>query len=154
MEGVGLKYVAASCLDYGRYTIAWASLGICQACLDLSLEYVKTRKQFGSPLKDYQLIQRMLTNMIVYTKAVRLSCCHAARLRNEGDPDFLIETWSTKYLASKTANRVAGQAVQIFGANGCLDKYPVERYFRDAKINEIIEGTSQIHEMMIAGGYL
>jgi glutaryl-CoA dehydrogenase (non-decarboxylating) len=154
MEGVGLQYIVSSCLDYGRYTIAWASLGICQACVDLSIDYVKSRKQFGSPLKEYQLIQKMLTNMIVYTKTVRLSCYYTAQLRDEGDPDFFIDTWSTKYLASKTANKVASQAVQIFGANGCFDQYPVERYFRDARINEIIEGTSQIHEMIIANSYL
>lgn len=154
IEGAGLEYVVSSCLDYGRYTVAWACLGISQACVDLCIDYVKSRKQFGVPLGEQQLIQQMITQMVTSTKAVRLYCHNIARLRAEGDPGSIIETWSAKYLASKIVNEVVGKAVQIFGANGCFDQYPIERYFRDAKIHEIIEGTSQLHEIIIAGNYI
>ncbi len=154
IEGAGLKYVAASCLDYGRYTIAWACLGISQACVDLCIDYVKKRKQFGVPLSEQQLIQQMITQMVISTKAVRLYCHDIARLREKGEPESIIETWSAKYLASKIVNEVVSKAVQIFGANGCFEQYPIERYFRDAKIHEIIEGTSQLHEIIIAGNYV
>lgn len=153
VEGAGLEYIATSCLDYGRYTVAWACLGISQACVDLCIDYVKTRKQFGVALREQQLIQQMITQMVINTKAVRLYCYNIAKLREEGDPDSIIETWSAKYLASKVVNDVVSKAVQIFGANGCFDQYPIERYFRDAKINEIIEGTSQLHEIIIASNY-
>lgn len=153
IEGAGLEYIASSCLDYGRYTVAWSCLGISQACVDLCIDYVKERKQFGVALREQQLIQQMITQMVINTKAVRLYCNNIAKLREEGDPDSIIETWSAKYLASKVANDVVSKAVQIFGANGCFDKYPIERYFRDAKINEIIEGTSQLHEIIIASNY-
>ncbi len=153
-EEAGLKYVIPSCLDYGRYTVAWASLGICRVCVELCREYVSNRKQFGHYLKEYQLIQEMITKMVVMTKAVQLYCYEVAGMRERAEPESIIETMSLKYLATKIANMITNQSVQIFGANGCCDKYPIERYFRDARINEIIEGSSQMHEIIIAGNYV
>ncbi|CAM4252890.1 MULTISPECIES: acyl-CoA dehydrogenase family protein [Bacillus cereus group] len=148
--GTGLSHVALSCLDYGRYTIAWGCVGLAQACLEQSLNYAKKRQQFGSSIGNNQLIQKIITEMIVQVKAARLLCVNAGRLKDEGDPESIMETWNAKYYASLMATRVANDAVQIHGANGCFGEYPVERYYRDAKINEIIEGTSQMHEVMIA----
>ncbi|MEC1583760.1 acyl-CoA dehydrogenase family protein [Bacillus spizizenii] len=148
--GTGLSHIALSCLDYGRYTIAWGCVGLAQACLEHSLHYARTRKQFGSAIGENQLIQKMLTEMVVQVKAARLLCINAGELKDEGSPDSIMETWNAKYYASSMAVKVANDAVQIHGANGCSGDYPVERYYRDAKINEIIEGTSQMHEVMIA----
>lgn len=148
--GTGLSYVALNCLDYGRYTVACGCVGLGQACLEQSVHYSRKRKQFGSPLRENQLIQKMLTEMTVNVKAARLLCYHSGYLKDVMDPDSIMETWTAKYFASRMVNQAASDAVQIHGANGCSRDYPVERYMRDAKINEIIEGTTQMHEMLIA----
>lgn len=148
--GTGLSHVALTALDYGRYTIAWGCVGLGQACLEESISYARKRKQFGAALRENQLIQKMITEMVVNVKAARLLCFQAGYLKDAGDPDSIMETWVAKYFASTMAPKVAGDAVQIHGANGCCRDYPVERYYRDAKINEIIEGTSQMHEVLIA----
>jgi glutaryl-CoA dehydrogenase (non-decarboxylating) len=150
--GAGLSHVALSALDYGRYTIACGCVGLGQACLEASIRYARKRKQFGAALRENQLIQRMITEMVVNIRAARLLCFRAGYLKDIGDPDSIMETWAAKYFAAKMINQVAGDAVQIHGANGCCRDYPVERYYRDAKINEIIEGTSQMHEILIAAG--
>lgn len=148
--GTGLSHVALSCLDYGRYTIACGCVGLAQACLEESIHYSRKRKQFGAPLRQNQLIQKMIAEMVTDIKAARLLCYHAGYLKDMGDPDSIMETWTAKYYASRMVNKVASDAVQIHGANGCSNSYPVERYFRDARINEIIEGTTQMHEVLIA----
>ncbi|TQR30115.1 acyl-CoA dehydrogenase [Lysinibacillus sphaericus] len=148
--GTGLSHVAFSCLDYGRYTIAWGCVGIGQACIEESVRYAKKRKQFGCTLSQNQLIQKMITEMVVNVKAARLMCLNAGYLKDTGDPETIMETWNAKYFASTMLNKVAGDAVQIHGANGLSQEYSVERYYRDAKINEIIEGTTQMHEILIA----
>ena len=153
VEGAGLTHIAPSCLDYGRFTVAWGCVGICQACLDYVLSYTSERKQFGSFLKEFQLIQGMLSSMIAQTKAARLMCDSINTLRDDGDPASIIETCLAKYFASQAANDVSSKAVQIFGANGCIADYPIERFYRDSKINEIIESTTQILEILIAGNY-
>ncbi|PWW07324.1 hypothetical protein DFQ01_102216 [Paenibacillus cellulosilyticus] len=149
-EGIGVSHVALSCLDYGRYTVAWGCIGTAQASLEASLHFAKEREQFGQPIGSNQLIQKMITEMVVTVKSARLLCLQAGYLKDIGDPDSIMETWNAKYFASLAANQVSGHAVQIHGARGCHQDFPVERYFRDAKINEIIEGSSQMHEVMIA----
>ena len=148
--GVGLSHVALSCLDYGRYTIAWGCVGIGQACIEDSIKYARNRKQFGTRLRENQLIQKMITEMVVCVKAARMLCYNAGYLKDVGNPDSIMETWVAKYYASTIINKVVSDAVQIHGANGCSSEYNVERYYRDAKINEIIEGTTQMHEILIA----
>lgn len=96
------------------------------------------------------MIQKMITEMSVNMKAARMLCYRAGYLRDAGDPESIMETWTAKYFASTMVNKVASDAVQIHGANGCHRGYPVERYYRDARINEIIEGTTQMHEILIA----
>jgi len=148
--GFGFSHVASSALDWGRYSVAWGCVGLAQACLDASLAYAGEREQFGARLKDHQLIRRMLTDMITNTKAARLLCLHAGCLKERGDPQGIVETNVAKYFASTAASRAAADAVQIHGANGCSPDYPVERYLRDAKIMEIIEGSTQIQQLTIA----
>jgi glutaryl-CoA dehydrogenase (non-decarboxylating) len=148
--GMGLTHIALPCLDYGRFTIACGCVGLAQACLEAAVEYGSTRVQFGRPLQDNQLVQKMVTEMAVQVKAARLLCYKAGYLRDAGDPDSIMETWTAKYFASTMLMKIVSDTVQIHGANGCHNGYPVERYFRDAKINEVIEGTTQMHEMLIA----
>ncbi|MGG1149681.1 acyl-CoA dehydrogenase family protein [Bacillus wiedmannii] len=149
-EGTGLTHIGLSCLDYGRYTVAWGCIGIAQACLEASIKYASERKQFGDFLSSNQLIQKMITEMTVNIKAARLLCYQAGYLKDQGSPDSIMETWNAKYFSSIMASKVANDAVQIHGGNGCHDSYPIERYFRDARINEIIEGTTQMHEILIS----
>ncbi|OME94455.1 acyl-CoA dehydrogenase [Paenibacillus amylolyticus] len=148
--GIGVSMVALHCLDYGRYTVAWGCIGLGQACLDASLSYAGSRRQFGTLLQENQLIQKMLTEIIVDVRAARLLCYQSGYLKEVMDPDSIMETWTAKYYAADMVNKVAHRAVQIHGAKGCSAEYPVERFYRDARVNEIIEGTTQMHEMVIA----
>ena len=148
--GFGFSHVASTALDHGRYCVACGCVGIAQACVEASVSYASQRKQFGVCLKDHQLIQRMIADMITNLKAARLLCRHAGYLRDKGDPASIIETSVAKYFASKAAARAANDAVQIHGANGCSGDYPVERYLRDAKIMEIIEGSNQMQQITIS----
>jgi glutaryl-CoA dehydrogenase (non-decarboxylating) len=153
--GFGFSHVVNAALDLGRYSIAWGSVGISQACTEACLLYTAKRTQFGVLLKEHQLVQQMIANMIVSTKASRLLCYQAGYLKDLNDPDSIMETATAKYFASSVAVRAALDAVQIHGANGCSSDYPVQRYLRDAKIMEIIEGSSQIQQVLIAKyGYL
>jgi glutaryl-CoA dehydrogenase (non-decarboxylating) len=148
--GFGFSHVAGSALDMGRYCIAWGCLGLAQAGLTASLAYAGNRGQFGVFLKDHPLIQELVADMITQTGAARMVCYRAAILRQQGDPSTLMESSIAKYFTSRVAVKVAADAVQIHGANGCSDRFPVSRYLRDAKIMEIIEGSSQMQQIMIS----
>src|SRR5579875_82350 len=149
-KGFGLASVATSALDIGRYSVAWGCVGIAQACLEASLKYTSVRRQFDAYLKEHQLIQHMITDMITNVKAARLLCCKAGYLKESGDPETIMETWIAKYFASTIAARAANDAVQIHGANGCSEEYSVQRYLRDSRVMEIIEGSTQIQQSTIA----
>ncbi|MEC4892947.1 MAG: acyl-CoA dehydrogenase family protein [Oscillatoria sp. PMC 1051.18] len=149
-RGFGFSCVANSALDYGRYSVAWGCVGIAQACLEACLQYTSQREQFGVALKEHQLIRQMITEMLVNVKAARLLCYQAGYLKDKGDPRSIMETSIAKYFASTTATKIANDAVQIHGGNGCSSDYPVQRYWRDAKIMEIIEGSTQIQQIAIA----
>lgn len=148
--GFGLLSAISTGLGLGRYSVAWGCVGIAQACLDASARYAAERKQFGVFLKEHQLIRQMLSEMLVGVKAARLLCYQAGHLKETGDPREVMETFVAKYFASRAAMRAATDAVQIHGANGCSNGYPVQRYMRDAKIMEIIEGSNQIQQLTIA----
>jgi alkylation response protein AidB-like acyl-CoA dehydrogenase len=148
--GFGFSHVAAAALDFGRFTVASGCVGIGQASLEASLKYAAERRQFGAPLKDHQLIRQMLTSMMANVRAARLLCYRAGYLRDAGRPEAILETSIAKYFASTAATKAASDAVQIHGANGCSADYPVQRYLRDAKIMEIIEGSTQMQEITIA----
>ena len=153
-RGFGLASVATSALDIGRYSVACGCVGISQACLEASLRYTSERKQFGTYLKEHQLIQQMVTDMITNVQAARLLCSNAGYLKDSGAPDTIMQTWIAKYFASTTASKAANDAVQIHGANGCSSDYSVQRYWRDTKVMEIIEGSTQIQQITIANyGY-
>ncbi|MDM8548452.1 acyl-CoA dehydrogenase family protein [Desulfobacterales bacterium HSG2] len=153
--GFGFSHVAGTSLDFGRYSVAWGCVGLARACLEASLDYTEKRKQFGVYLKEHQLIQGMIADMITNLKAARMLCIHAGHLKDSGDPSVIMETSVAKYFASRIAVKAAMDAVQIHGANGCSSQYPVQRYMRDAKVMEIIEGSNQIQQTLIAKyGYL
>jgi alkylation response protein AidB-like acyl-CoA dehydrogenase len=152
--GFGLAPIGTSALDIGRYSVACGCVGIAQACLDATLSFTSSRKQYGTLLKEHQLIQQMVTDMITNVRAARRLCHHAGTLKDEGDPASLMETLIAKYFASTIAMKAASDTVQIHGALGCSSEYSVQRYLRDAKVMEIIEGSSQIQQITIASyGY-
>lgn len=148
--GFGFSYVANTALDHGRYCVGWGCVGLGQACLDASLEYTSTRKQFGVQLRKHQLVLQMIADMATNIRAARALCLQAAHLKTINEPDLIMETSIAKYFASKMALEAANNAVQIHGANGCSSEFPVQRYLRDAKITEIIEGSSQIQQLIIS----
>jgi alkylation response protein AidB-like acyl-CoA dehydrogenase len=147
-EGEGFKIAMAN-LDVGRIGISAQSLGIAEAALEAAVEYAKERKQFGKPIADYQGIGFKLADMATSVEAARLLVYRAASLRSQGLPCGK-EASIAKLFASKTAMEVAIEAVQVFGGYGYTKDYPVERYFRDAKVTEIYEGTSEIQRLVIS----
>lgn len=149
-EGLGLSHIASTAIDQGRYSIAWGCVGILQACIEICVQYTSQRKQFDVFLKDHQLIQQMMAEMIVSAKAARLLCYQAGYLRDSGNARAITETIIAKYFASTSAMKAATDAVQIHGANGCSQEHAPQRFWRDAKVMEIIEGTNQIQQITIA----
>ena len=147
--GFGLSHVFATALDHGRYSVAWGAVGISQACLDACLAYTSARVQGGSILLEHDLVRRHLTDMLARTEAARLLCCRAGTLRAEKDPAAVSATMIAKYFASRAAVESANSAVHLHGANGLSEDFPVERYLRDAKVTEIIEGSSEIQQLAI-----
>ena len=142
--------IAATPLHLGRFGVAWGSVAIAEACRAASFRYAESREQFGKPIAEHQLIAKKLTDMSVETNAARLMCARAGRLRDAASPDAIGAILMAKYHASRTAVLVADEAVQIHGAVGVHASAPVERWFRDARIMEIIEGSTEIQQLMIA----
>lgn len=151
-SGQGFK-VAMSALDHGRYSVAAGCVGIIQGCLDACVAYAKTRRQFGRPIGSFQLVQDMIARMAVDLDAARLLVYRAGHLKNQGLPTTM-QTAAAKYFASEAAVRASGDAVQIFGAYGYSEEAPVARYYRDAKVATIYEGTSQIQKLLIGSHLL
>ncbi|MBI3451051.1 MAG: acyl-CoA dehydrogenase family protein [Acidobacteria bacterium] len=145
--------IALHTLDGGRIGIAAQALGIAQGALDKAVTYAKQRVQFGKPIAEHQSIQWMLADMATDVDAARLLAYRAAHAK-ETKERYTLEASMAKLFASEAANRVAYKAVQIFGGYGYIAEYPVERYFRDARITEIYEGTSEIQRMVIASHIL
>lgn len=150
--GKGFR-LALNTLDGGRIGIASQAMGILAACLEESLKYARERKQFGKPIAEFQPIQWKLTNMAVDLEASRWLTWRAAWLRDLKKPHSK-EASMAKLFASEAANRAATEAVQIHGGAGYLKDFPVERYYRDAKVTEIYEGTSEIQRIVIARSVL
>lgn len=146
--GKGLN-IALAALDSGRLGIAAASTGLAQAATDLALKYAAEREQFGKPIISNQGLQFMLADMQAQTTAARSTYLHAARLKDAGKP-FGREAAIAKMFASDTAMKVTTDAIQVLGGYGYTTDFPAERYFRDAKITQIFEGTNQIQRMVIA----
>jgi butyryl-CoA dehydrogenase len=147
-EGDGFK-IAMQTLDGGRIGVSAQALGIAQAALDAAVAYAKERVQFGKPIANLQAIQWMIADMAMEVDAARLLVYRAASCVDNGRP-YSTEGAMAKLFASETATRVAGKAIQIHGGYGYTESYPVERNYRDAKITELYEGTSEVQRMVIA----
>ena len=147
-EGQGF-IIAMTALDEGRIGIASLSVGLSQACLDAAVTYAQERVQFGSPLSKFQGIRWMIADMAVQIEAARLLTFNAASMKDRGEK-FTREASMAKLFASETANRSAYQAIQIHGGYGYSKEYPAERYYRDARVLTIYEGTSEVQRIVIA----
>ena len=147
-EGQGFK-IAMSALDAGRIGIAAQALGIAAAATDASVGYARERKSFGVPIGQHQMVQWMLADMATDLEAARLLTWHAAWLKDMGRP-FGAAASMAKLFAAEIAMKVATDAIQVHGGYGFTKEYAVERHFRDAKITQIYEGTSQIQKLVIA----
>jgi alkylation response protein AidB-like acyl-CoA dehydrogenase len=151
-EGKGFN-VAMATLDGGRIGIAAQALGIAQAAYDVAREYALERRQFGKRIADFQAIQWKLADMATELDAARLLVYRAAWLKQEGKP-HTEEGAKAKLFASEMARRQTAEAIQVLGGYGYTKEFPVERYYRDAKITEIYEGTSEIQRLVIARSIL
>ncbi len=146
--GHGLK-VTLSAINDARFTMAAGCVGIAQACIDASVNYARERHQFKRPIGRFQLIQEMIADMIVETEAARYLVYQVGCLRDKGLP-YSREAAIAKYYASKTAMQAADKAIQIHGGYGYSDEFPVERYYRDARVAPLFGGTNEIQKMIIA----
>ena len=151
-EGMGFK-IAMKALDAGRIGIAAQALGIAEAAMEESIKYSKEREQFGRPIASFQAIQWMIANMATEIEAARMLIYNAAQQKDKGER-YSNEAAMAKLYASETAMRATTKALQIHGGYGYIKDYPVERFFRDAKITEIYEGTSEIQRLVIAASLL
>ncbi|GIV89233.1 MAG: acyl-CoA dehydrogenase [Chloroflexus sp.] len=147
-EGQGFK-IAMTILNAGRIGIAAQAVGIAQGAYEAALAYSKVREQFGKPIHEFQAVGFTLADMATRIKAARLLTYEAAWRKDNG-LDFIKDASMAKLFASETAMWVATKAVQLHGSNGYSKEYPVERFFRDAKITEIYEGTSEIQRLVIS----
>lgn len=145
--GQGFK-IAMTALDSGRFSVASGCVGICQGCLDESVKYATERKQFDRPIAAFQLVQAMIAEMRVKTDAARMLVWRAGWLKDTGQPNTT-ETSVAKLFATEAAVWCANEAIQVHGGAGYVDDHPVERYFRDARVTTLYEGTSQIQKMII-----
>jgi len=146
-EGMGFK-IAMAALDSGRITIGATAVGLSKSALDYSLEYAKGRTQFGRPLTEFQGMQFLFAEMVSQLEASRLLVLRAAGLKDEGKP-FTREASVAKLFATDAAMKITTDAVQALGGNGYVKEYPVERYMREAKVLQIVEGTNQIQKIVI-----
>jgi methoxymalonate biosynthesis protein len=148
--GFGLSHVVAAALDHGRFTVAWGCVGLAEACLRDAAEHATSRVQAGVPLSDHQLVRALLARAAVDTDNARLSCIAAAQSRSDGLPDAIARTVMAKYSAARAAAAVSADAVQILGSAGIAPASRAGRFYRDAKVMQIIEGADQVSELHIA----
>ena len=151
-EGKGFKLAMAT-LDGGRIGIAAQALGIAQAALEASVKYAQEREQFGRPISKFQAIQWFISDMATEIDAARLLVYKAAFNKWQGQP-YSVSAAMAKYFASDIAMNATRNAIQIHGGYGFTKDYPVERFYRDAKITEIYEGTTEVQKMVISGNLL
>ncbi|MBN8661560.1 MAG: acyl-CoA dehydrogenase family protein [Candidatus Melainabacteria bacterium] len=145
--GEGFK-IAMSALDNGRFSVAAGAVGVVQGCIDACTKYAMERRTFGKPIGEHQQVQAMIADMVADAEAGRLLYLRAAHLKNKGVRNTR-ETSIAKLFCGEAANKHAHNAVQIFGGYGFSDEYPVERFFRDAKVLNIYEGTREIQRLII-----
>jgi butyryl-CoA dehydrogenase len=148
-EGEGFK-ICMNTLDVSRIDIGAQAVGIAQSALDEAVRYSKERKAFGQPICNFQMVQSMLAEMATEIQAARMLVYFAGHCKNKGMARFSLESAMAKYYAASIAVDVARKAVQIHGGYGYTKEYPIERIYRDAKILELYEGTSEIQKIVIA----
>jgi alkylation response protein AidB-like acyl-CoA dehydrogenase len=148
-EGQGFK-IALGTIDVSRIDIGAQAVGVAQGALDQSIKYAKERHTFGQPIANYQMIQARLADMATQIEAARLLVYRAADMKDRGEEMFSMESAMSKLFASEMAVDVCRSAVQIHGGYGYTKEFAVERYYRDAKLMEIYEGTSEIQRIVIA----
>ena len=146
--GKGYK-IAIETLNEGRIGIGAQMLGLAEGAWGHAAKYAKERRQFGKPIAEFQGVQFTLAQMATEIEAVKLMVYNAARLKDASQP-YVLEAAMTKLFASQVAERVASQSVEVFGGNGFVRDYPIEKYYRDAKVGKIYEGTSNMQLMTIA----
>ena len=146
-EGRGFR-VAMAALDSGRLGIAACAVGLAQAALDAATAYAKERRQFGRAIGEFQGLQFLLADMATQVSASRALYLEAARRKDRGLP-FSVEAAKAKLLATDTAMKVTTDAVQVLGGYGYVEDFPVERFMREAKVLQIVEGTNQVQRMVI-----
>jgi glutaryl-CoA dehydrogenase (non-decarboxylating) len=148
-EGYGFPIMMMD-LDGSRLTAASGALGVCQAFLDESIKYATQREQFGQKIGQFQMIQDVIAQMVVETEAARLLVYRCAAQKDQGKENNTLETSIAKYYACDAASRLADMALRILGAYGYSGEYPVERYLRDAKLYQLLEGSANIQKLIIA----
>jgi alkylation response protein AidB-like acyl-CoA dehydrogenase len=146
-EGQGFR-IAMSALDGGRLGISACAVGLAQAALDTAVDYAKERKQFGRRIADFQGLSFLLADMATQVEAARALYLSAARLRDTGRP-YAAQAAMSKLFSTDTAMRVATDAVQVLGGYGYVEDFPAERYLREAKVLQIVEGTNQVQRVVI-----
>ncbi|WP_406589730.1 acyl-CoA dehydrogenase family protein [Bacillus atrophaeus] len=148
--GGGFNYIVNLALDHGRYSVAWAGLAIAQEAVDSLVTYSRKRSQFGEKLYKHQMIKGMIGDAVTQLHAARALCMKAGEMRMKQDPEAVTETSIAKYFTSKIAVDVTNSNVQIHGGRGFSKDHSAARLYREAKVLEIIEGTSQIQQQVIA----
>lgn len=145
---------AMKTLDYGRLGVSAQSCGIAQACLDEAIKYAKERKQFGKPIAKFQAISFMIAEMATELQAAKELLYNGAVMKDRGDKNASMYCSMAKFYCAEACNRIAAKALQIHGGYGYIKDYRIERLYRDARINTIFEGTSQVQQMVISGALL
>lgn len=149
-EGSGFSFVINTALFHGRFSIAWGGIGLAQESLEIMTRYAAERHQFGQPIAEHQLVRGMIADAWVETAAARQLGYQAARSRAQRSLDAVMDTNVAKQFAARAARRTSADAVQVLGGAGCWDGHPAERAYREAKILDIIEGSTQIQQLLIA----
>jgi methoxymalonate biosynthesis protein len=148
--GLPLDWLVTAVLTYGRLSVAWGCVGILRSCLRSAARHAGTRRQFGRPLADHQLVGRHLAELFVAEQAATYLCGHASRCWDEGTPALAAAVVAAKHFAARAAARGAAAAVQVLASAGARDGHPVARAYRDAKVMELIEGSNEISQLLLA----
>lgn len=152
--GFALSHIAPVGLHYGRISTACSALGLLRACFEKSIAYAASRKAGDQKIGDFGMIQSLIAKMGTALEAAKLLCWNACRAEDERLPESYTKAFIAKYFTSSAAVEAAADAVQIRGASGCHESSPTARYYRNARIMEIIEGTTQVHEMILGKSFI
>ncbi|MGI5499107.1 acyl-CoA dehydrogenase family protein [Lentzea sp. CA-135723] len=148
--GLSLPMVVTTALTYGRMSVAWGCVGILRACLREATAHAASRSQFGTPLAEHQLVAKRLADLFVGEQVATLSCAHASRCWDSGDPELGMAAVFAKHVSSTNAAQAAASAMQVLASRAAHGGTVIDRAYRDAKLMEIIEGTSEICQLLLA----